>query len=226
LDFAQIGIVIPGRIKQWTEAELLARCIDKTEQDGYLCPGGDIVKTALPPLHFYARAFGWNQDHQFMARVELRHHLRHKIIRPTAIDSDTAKPAHDAAERSAKQTVLAEPMHIHADFQHRQQHQWEIPVAGVRRTDQHVFTLLRQGANHLPAAGAENTPSQQRQCGAEHRYAKNCFRHFWLFSALSVGILGLVAIHRRNRSLSVAGSRLNPVDETSNPCSGSRTGDT
>ena len=72
-----------------------------------------------------------------------------------AVHRNATEPFHQARDREGKQAALAHPVDAHAQLENHQQHQYEIPVAGVWRSDQHDARIIQRSAHGLPAGELE-----------------------------------------------------------------------
>ena len=91
-----------------------------------------------------------------------------------AVDGNAAQPAHNRAEGRLEEAGFAHPIDIQA--QHKGHHQGvgQVPVAGVRRGNQHaLFSIGGQAALNLPALDAQKRKRPAAQGGVDHRRGEN-----------------------------------------------------
>lgn len=153
----QIQLQIPAWHDGRPDAESLAAIVDKAQDDRHLRTARNIVETAFPGLRPFTRAFRGYDDNQFFVRPELLHHLVDEIIVRAAIHWYATKPAHETPEWPMKQRILADPAKSQIQSPLGQQRNYEIPVGGVWRSDQHIFRDGRCGALYLPSQNSQHS---------------------------------------------------------------------
>ncbi len=155
LDGDHVGLDVAGGLHQRPQAHALVGVVHVGQLDRHAGLLGDPVEARLPGGDLVARALG--RDDELHLAVELAQRLRrvgHEVVALVAVHGNAAQPAHQRAPGELEDGVLAQP--VQAQVQHESGHQGQrqVPVAGVRRGDQHALVHL-QPPLHLPAGQAQ-----------------------------------------------------------------------
>lgn len=161
------------------EAAAFLGVVEVGHDDEHACALGDVIEADFPPWRFAARALGG--DHQLYSAVGGLQGLGRggdQVGGLLAVDGNAAQPAHDRAKGRLEQAGFADPIHIQAKHKGHHQGEGQVPVAGVRRGNQHaLFSTGGQAALNLPALDAQERKRQAAQGGVDHRRGENCSLH-------------------------------------------------
>src|SRR3546814_3398749 len=100
-----------------------------------------MVETALPGGDARTRALRRKPDDQMLAALERQRGLTHDATGAAAVDGNTADRAQGPIPDSFEQAVLAEPVQIQFERENRGHGEHEVPVRGVRRSEEHTSEL-------------------------------------------------------------------------------------
>ena len=112
---------------------------------------GDMPKSRSPVASGFARPLRRDGEEEPVRLRDLSYVFRDQAMGGFPIDRAAAEPAHDPAERRAKQGVIAEERDLEARGIHRAHADQEIPIAGVGTGGDDHPGEVGQGAFHPPA---------------------------------------------------------------------------
>ena len=140
---------------------------------------GDVIKAGFPVPGFAARALGGHDQLQWLGGIANGLGAAgHQVVGLAAIDRDAAQPAHERTEGPAKDAGFAHPTWPQLQSKGHHQRHGQVPVAGMRGSDQHAFlSVCGQLAQDLPAAQLQNADGQPLEQGADQRGGENGVLH-------------------------------------------------
>lgn len=102
----EVAFGVAGERVWRAEADDTAFVIEIYGEDWNVHGLGDVVEAGLPVFRFFARSFWRHDEHELVLSSEELRHLGDDIVGGTAIDGDTAEPAHEGAERAPEDGLL------------------------------------------------------------------------------------------------------------------------
>ena len=152
-----LNLVLRRALERRADAAGFSAVVEEAHHDRHAGGPCDVVEARLPVIDVAASPLdGYDETHGIGGDQSIGH-LLDEALAAIPLDRDPAEQSHEPPVGPAKQCVLADPTDLHFEMVCEGQHPDEVPVARVRRCDQHVPSRLGRAALDMPAA----EPQQQ-----------------------------------------------------------------
>src|SRR5689334_20501102 len=138
-------------MKYLSEMHDLLFTVHDSHHDRDPCVLCDVIKAPFPFTYLVARAFRRDDQDELLRFIADLHHLIHQSRGFFPVDGNPAAVTEEPANRKAEQLRLAHKVDICPQAEYHAQEKEEVPVGGVRRTDQDKFWDVRQASVDMPA---------------------------------------------------------------------------
>ena len=153
-----------GQVQIARDTDFPPGVIDKSQREGDSGRERQVVKPGPPVLGALPGAFWRECEQKALPRGELVGKPRDRSRPRAAIDRDAAPTPEKGSQRTSKQRILADPMHVEVERPFGQQPDDEIPVRGVGVENNHRLLRHRLDDHRPPAAKSEH---RRRKPGAQ-----------------------------------------------------------
>ena len=166
-----VSLIVTAGEQGGSDSDLLARIVDGNEDDGHFSSQGDIVETGLPSIARSTGALRCDRQDEPIAPFELGHHSADDVPRLGSVNRDATEIAQGSTQGPSEQGRLAEELQVQIKRPCSAQIIDEIPVAGVRGTNEHAFQHLWPLPVDAPALKLEQQTDGHFHCVCEECHA-------------------------------------------------------